>query len=658
MSEQGARSRRVVVAAAKVAEALEKRQLLSLTPDQQFINTWDHLSAAVRTDISVLEYQNPQYATAIDAILQPLGLTPIAPQDGSVVAYPAQSGKGLLARHHHPRPKPPPRHPKTHHHGKDGPTAPTVTGFAYSYDQPLPNQLTFTFSEDVTSSDWTGSVSVIDLSNGTTLVTSATHMPAYNELVFGLNNSTELSDANYAAILHGSQLQGATTGLSVVGNDGVAGDDSTFNFFFQESDFNHDRNTNSADLQIVLADLNHPGTFSGGDTNYDGYVNSADMQDVLFFLNKSLPLLGTPGTPTAYVASSSSLDIEWTTASDPSVTEYDLYRNSSLVVSDVTDTGYLDTGLSTNTTYAYFVVGKDANNDSSWQSTELLTAIAPATPTLSLSGDPTVTEGDTYYLGGAFGDANNDEPTQWNISWGDGTSATYSGFADAVLDSNDAIGGPAGAFHTYSEGTYTITGTAYSDVGTLAASAIVVDVTDATPTFSVLGDSTMVQGQPYSITASFTDFDTQNSWTVAWGDGTTASSGTGAIPAGLTHTYSSGAGAPYTIVANVVTNDGTYTNSTTVDEAMPTLSVTGGASVAVGSTYTLTDSFSDPAGQTPASWSIDWGDGSSPTTLSGDPTTATHVYSQTLANSGAYTVAAYAVDGDGAYYATPDEVTK
>ncbi|HSZ55216.1 MAG TPA: hypothetical protein VK797_06115, partial [Tepidisphaeraceae bacterium] len=504
--------------------------------------------------------------------------------------------------------------------------------------------------------DWTGSVSVIDLSNGVTIPVSATHMPAYNELVFGLNNSTELSDANYAVILHGSQLQGATTGLSVVGNDGVAGDDSTFNFFFQESDFNHDRNTNSADLQTVLADLNHPGTFSGGDSNYDGYVNSADMQDVLFFLNKSLPLLGTPGTPTAYVASSSSLDIEWTTASDPSVTEYDLYRNSSLVVSDVTDTGYLDTGLLTNTTYAYFVVGKDANNDSSWQSPELLAAIAPATPTLSLSGDSTVTEGDTYYLGGAFGDANNDEPNQWNISWGDGTSASYSGFADAVLDSNDSIGGPAGAFHTYSEGTYTITGTAYGDVGTLAANSVVVDVTDATPTFSVLGDSTMVQGQPYSITTSFTDFDTQNSWTVAWGDGTTASSGTGAIPAGLTHTYSSGAGAPYTIVANVVTNDGTYTNTTTVDEAMPTLTVTGGASVAVGSTYTLTDSFSDPAGQTPASWSIDWGDGSSPTTLSGDPTTATHVYSQTLANSGAYTIAAYAVDGDGAYYATPDEV--
>ncbi|HSZ55412.1 MAG TPA: hypothetical protein VK797_07120 [Tepidisphaeraceae bacterium] len=167
----------------------------------------------------------------------------------------------------------------------------------------------------------------------------------------------------------------------------------------------------------------------------------------------------------------------------------------------------------------------------------------------------------------------------------------------------------------------------------------------------------MVQGQPYSITTSFTDFDTQNSWTVAWGDGTTASSGTGAIPAGLTHTYSSGAGAPYTITANVVTNDGTYTNSTTVDEAMPTLSVTGGSSVVLGSTYTLTDSFSDPAGLSPTGWTIDWGDGSSQTTLSGNPTDATHVYTQTLANSGGFTVAAYAVDADGTYYASPDDVT-
>jgi hypothetical protein len=573
-------SPRFGVACLQVAEVLERRVLLSLTPDQQFINTWEHLSAAAKNDIAVLEYETPQYQSELDAVLEPLGLTPIAPHDGTLSV--SEPGKGKLAHHHHPKPS---RRPKPHHHpGKGGPTAPTVTSEAYLGDQLLPqgstyaygDELTYTFSEDVSSTDWTGAVSVIDLNTGTTIPVSATHMPVPKELVFELNGGSELSNGNYAAILHGSQLQGATTGLSVAGDDGVAGDDSTFNFFFSRTDFNGDfedtgvtaiRSTNSVDLQRLLYNFNTTGTFSQGDSNYDGQINTIDLQAVLFYFNTSLPLLGTPGTPTAYVASSSSLDIEWTAPTDTLVSQYDLYRNSTLLASGITDTGYLDTGLSVNTTYGYFVVGKDASGDSSWQSTQILTSIAPATPTLSLSGDSTVTEGDTFYLGGAFGDANNDEPSQWTVNWGDGNSATYSGFADAVLDSNDSIGGPAGAFHTYSEGTFTITGTAYSDVGILAASPIVVDVTDATPTFSVLSDSTMVQGQPYSITDSFTDFDSQNSWTVAWGDGSTASSGTGAIPAGLTHVYSSGAGAPYTIVAKVATQDGTYTNTTSVDEA-------------------------------------------------------------------------------------------
>jgi len=56
---------------------------------------------------------------------------------------------------------------------------------------------------------------------------------------------------------------------------------------------------NSADLQILLANLNRPGAWDQGDFNYDGQVNSADLQSLLFTLNTSL---GSQATPMAVAA--------------------------------------------------------------------------------------------------------------------------------------------------------------------------------------------------------------------------------------------------------------------------------------------------------------------------------------------------------------------
>ena len=54
-------------------------------------------------------------------------------------------------------------------------------------------------------------------------------------------------------------------------------------------DANLDHQVNSADLQIELFGLNHPGAWDQGDFNYDGQVNSADLQDVLYNLNTNGP---------------------------------------------------------------------------------------------------------------------------------------------------------------------------------------------------------------------------------------------------------------------------------------------------------------------------------------------------------------------------------
>jgi hypothetical protein len=64
-------------------------------------------------------------------------------------------------------------------------------------------------------------------------------------------------------------------------------------------DANLDGQVNSADLQILLANLNRPGSWDQGDFNYDGQVNSADLQALLFTLNTSL---GNQATPMAIAA--------------------------------------------------------------------------------------------------------------------------------------------------------------------------------------------------------------------------------------------------------------------------------------------------------------------------------------------------------------------
>jgi hypothetical protein len=62
-------------------------------------------------------------------------------------------------------------------------------------------------------------------------------------------------------------------------------------------DTNLDHQVNSADLQILLANLNRSSSWHQGDFNYDGQVNSADLQALLFTLNTSLGSQATPRLP-------------------------------------------------------------------------------------------------------------------------------------------------------------------------------------------------------------------------------------------------------------------------------------------------------------------------------------------------------------------------
>jgi len=95
---------------------------------------------------------------------------------------------------------------------------------------------------------------------------------------------------------------------------------------------------------------------------------------------------------------------------------------------------------------------------------------------------------------------------------------------------------------------------------------------------------------------------------------------------------------------------GQYTVSGTVATAQvtPTFTISGPASVNEGSSYTLNLSATDP-GQTVSSCAINWGDGSAIQTVTGNPSSISHVYSL---GPNSYTISAAATDGTGTYNAS------
>ncbi|MBA9084569.1 glycosidase/chitodextrinase [Fontibacillus solani] len=81
----------------------------------------------------------------------------------------------------------------------------------------------------------------------------------------------------------------------------------------------------------------------------------------------TIPTDLTQGTVT-----STSAMFSWTASTDNvGVTGYDVYRNSTLIQSNVTSTSYTDSGLTASTTYSYTVLAKDAAGNQSPQSAPL-----------------------------------------------------------------------------------------------------------------------------------------------------------------------------------------------------------------------------------------------------------------------------------------------
>jgi hypothetical protein len=268
---------------------------------------------------------------------------------------------------------------------------------------------------------------------------------------------------------------------------------------------------------------------------------------------------------------------------------------------------------------------------------ELLVTVNNVAPTLTIAGAGSVDEGGTYALSLSSSDPGTDTISSWTINWGDGGSDTVSGSA-------------ASASHVYADGpnAYTITATATDEDGTFAANSLVVSVNNVAPAVTV-DHATVTVNEGQTATNSGTWFDPGD-------DVVTLSASAGSVtrnPDGTwawSLTTTDGPDQSGTVTVTATDGDGESSTTSfllTVNNVAPTLTISGNASVAEGSTYTLHLASGDPGADTISSWTINWGDGSTQT-VGGLPSAATHVYAD---GPNGYTITATASDEDGTYNA-------
>ena len=297
-------------------------------------------------------------------------------------------------------------------------------------------------------------------------------------------------------------------------------------------------------------------------------------------------------------------------------------------------------------------------------------SVAAGSPVLSLSGDSTATAGTPYTL--TIGDGGSDLGAGGDVSyvvhWGDGQTTTVS--ADALVAQQGEV------THTYNTTSTGITVDLdvvewslggvpsvqyYSNIGSQTVS---VDTADATTTGLTVSPPSPGFGQAVTLTATVSPLVAATgipTGTVEFYDGTTdLGPGTLSIVGGqdiatlVTPPLSYGDHA----FTAVYSGEGTFDQSNSaVEDVMATSGMAGTAvlsgstTATVGGNYNVTLPTTDSQGNpmTITQWTINWGDGTPPTVVSGSPTSPqSHVYQ----SPGDYLVQAIAATSAGGYSAT------
>ncbi len=283
----------------------------------------------------------------------------------------------------------------------------------------------------------------------------------------------------------------------------------------------------------------------------------------------------------------------------------------------------------------------------------------PVTPTMSLSPAASpVDEGSAATVNGTVSPAPSSNETV-TITWGDGTSSTTTVGTPGTFNASHTYGASGGSH----EGQFAI----HAAVSGGPSAGTMVTVRNVTPSNLVLtpSKSSINEGDSVTLGGSFTDpapLDTHNV-TITWGDG---GSDTLSLAAGVTtftspsHTYvdNNGTLAGYPVNVTVADDDlASVSNSTTINVA----NVAPGNIVITPSTastpeqqnVTFNISFTDPGVLDTESVLVDWGDGTTKTSLNlgtNHAVVLSHQWSEadTAAHpDGKYPVAVTITDKDG-----------
>ncbi len=274
--------------------------------------------------------------------------------------------------------------------------------------------------------------------------------------------------------------------------------------------------------------------------------------------------------------------------------------------------------------------------------------VRDVSPSVSSPGDQSATEGAaTGFALGGFADPGDDAPWQVTVDWGDGTSpSTFSA----------ATAGDLGSLpHTYARfGSYSVT-VAVDDGQAIGLATFHADVQDVSPAPTPPPDQSATEGTPMSFAlGGFADPGSDAPWTVTvdWGDGTGAT--TFITPAvgdlgDLTHTFARYGTYPITITVDDGQTRGSASFRADVRDVLPTAVAPSDESATEGTSASFDlGGFSDPGSDAPWRVTVDWGDGTAPTSFTtptaGDLGSLPHTY----ARYGTYPVTVVVDDGQSA----------
>jgi len=262
-------------------------------------------------------------------------------------------------------------------------------------------------------------------------------------------------------------------------------------------------------------------------------------------------------------------------------------------------------------------------------------------PLVTFSGTASVREDATYALDVTVTNRGADTISAMSIDWGDGTAG------ESLSEGVNQL------THTYADpGSYTITVQATDEDGSYSSTKMLTVI--PVPDVLIAGlPASSPEGTPLTLSANVTDPGSgiaSYHWSV-----TRNGTAYGTVGTGTGYSLTPDDDGTYLVTLAVTDTNGstgTATETLTVMDVAPTLTLTGAASLNEGSVYTLGFSATDPGADTISLWTIDWGDGTAVSTAVAGASSANH----TFTNDGSYTITIGVTNEDGTFTATREVV--